>query len=126
MQQAAAKVMNAPRLVLPRLVASISRLIALIGPLFLSGHMDTSSTPGDATKEKMPKQKNQQGGNKSHYWTDCLLPTAKKRWAGEETLFVTREYLDASYPEDALASPRRQLSQVDRTDPSESPSAFTS
>uniref|UniRef100_A0A5K3EIY4 Misat_Tub_SegII domain-containing protein n=1 Tax=Mesocestoides corti TaxID=53468 RepID=A0A5K3EIY4_MESCO len=42
----------------------------------------------------------------SRQWMDCLLPTVKRRWAGEETLMVLHDYLDSSGPGDVFASPR--------------------
>ncbi|KAM7540510.1 hypothetical protein Aperf_G00000037100 [Anoplocephala perfoliata] len=43
----------------------------------------------------------------TRYWTDCLLPTVKRRWRGEETVSVIKESLDSSFPGDVFASPSR-------------------
>ncbi|CDS41016.1 protein misato 1 [Echinococcus multilocularis] len=45
--------------------------------------------------------------SKSRFWTDCLLPAVKRRWNGEDTVVVLREYLDSSSPGDVFASPSR-------------------
>ncbi|VDM30654.1 unnamed protein product [Hydatigera taeniaeformis] len=43
--------------------------------------------------------------SKSRFWTDCLLPMVKRKWNGEDTVVVLREYLDSSSPGDVFASP---------------------
>ncbi|KAL7063384.1 hypothetical protein AAHC03_01863 [Spirometra sp. Aus1] len=59
------------------------------------------------------------------YWTDCLLPAVKRRWRGEQTAFILRDYLDASMPSDSLASPATRAEAVVEAW-SESPSYLTS
>lgn len=48
-----------------------------------------------------------------HFWSDCLLPTVKRRWAGDKTAYITRDYLDSCLPDDNLASPWGRVTEVD-------------
>lgn len=50
--------------------------------------------PQSSTADRQPR-----------FWTDCLLPANRRRWQEEESLQVMRDYLDASFPGDTLASP---------------------
>eukprot|EP00108_Taenia_solium_P006095 TsM_000961700 transcript=TsM_000961700 gene=TsM_000961700 len=43
--------------------------------------------------------------SKPRFWTDCLLPMVKRRWNGEDTVVVLREYLDSSLLGDVFPSP---------------------
>ncbi|KAL5111784.1 hypothetical protein TcWFU_003504 [Taenia crassiceps] len=43
--------------------------------------------------------------SKPRFWTDCLLPTVKRRWSGEDMVIILREYLDSSFPGGVFASP---------------------
>lgn len=65
------------------------------------------------------------GNSQPQYWTDCLLPAVKRRWRGEQTAFILRDYLDASMPSDSLASPTSKAAAVVETW-SESPSYLSS
>ncbi|KAM3183457.1 hypothetical protein ACTXT7_010323 [Hymenolepis weldensis] len=67
------------------------------------------------------------GDSGTRYWTDCLLPTVKRRWKGEETVSVIKDFLDASSPEDVFASPTnsQKKSQGNAQD-NDSPSVLSS
>lgn len=65
--------------------------------------------------------------SKCRYWTDCLTPTTRRRWKGEETVSIIKDFLDSSYPADVLASPSNPTKKLQENESnSESPSQLAS
>ncbi|VDO03306.1 unnamed protein product [Rodentolepis nana] len=66
------------------------------------------------------------GDSELRYWTDCLLPSVKRRWKGEESVSVIRDFLDASFPGDLFASPTNsQNNSQEHIQDSDSPSTLS-